>query len=83
MSVKRDDSAKVNSVNRRGAFIALAKQLDIDPCELVVKTVKEQDSIQGAATKLGMNPNTIRYWLGRAGKEVKHRRKLVLVDTGA
>lgn len=82
MSVKQDVSPKVNPVNRRGALIAMAEALEIDPCELVVKTVTEEDSIQGAATKLGVNGGTIRYWLERAGKEIKHRRKLVLVDKG-
>lgn len=80
MSVKKGMTPKANLENRHGALKAMAEAQGIDPCELVVKTVLEQDSIQGAATKLGMNSGTIRYWLDRAGKKVQHRSKLVLVD---
>ena len=69
-------------VNKPGALKAKAKELGIDVRELVVKSVTQHDSIQGAARELGVNNGTIYYWLNRAGKEVKRRRALKLVDVG-
>lgn len=83
MSVKTDVSHKVNEKNRRGALIAIAEAKGISPCELVVNTVIEEDSIQGAAKILGVNSGTIRYWIDRAGKRIEYRTKLVLVDKDA
>lgn len=80
MSVKQGTTPKLNLENRYGALVAMAAEQEIDPCELVMKTVIEENSIQGAAKKLGVNPGTIRYWIDRAGKKVQYISKIVFVD---
>jgi uncharacterized protein YjcR len=40
------------------------------PEQVVVQAVEEKRSIYGAAKKLGVNVNTIKHWLNKAGFEL-------------
>lgn len=52
----------------------IAGERGISPIELVVATVKEVGSVNGAAIHLGVARNTIRYWMKKSGYTTTTRR---------
>jgi transcriptional regulator with PAS, ATPase and Fis domain len=62
----------------------LAHEQDIEPIEVIKNALYKEQSIAGAAAALGINRETIRYWLKRAGLrfEVEQIVHIVPEDKG-
>lgn len=50
------------------------------PDALVPRILKEEGSITGAATRLGVNRNTIRYWIKKLNIQVESRRAVEIIQ---
>lgn len=61
----------VNVLTTRHALSKIAREQDTTPLEVVKHAIQKTGSIHGAALRLGVNPNSVRYHLKRAGLTVK------------
>lgn len=56
----------------------IAEEMNEPIEKLIPRIVEEAGSIQGAATTLGVAPNTIRYWLKKLGYSSATSQKIIL-----
>lgn len=68
--------------SRRGVLGDRADEASVPVIQLIEQAIKQTGSIHGAALHLGVNPNTIRYHLRRAGLTVKAVVTVRLERTG-
>lgn len=63
-------------------IMRLAHEQNIEPIEVVKNALYKEKSIAGASAALGINRETIRYWLNKAGLrfEIEQIVHLVPVD---
>lgn len=50
------------------------------PDTLVPRILKEEGSIAGAASRLGVNRNTVRYWINKLHIQVESRRAIEIIQ---
>lgn len=56
---------------RAGRLAAIAKEQGKKPGELVLEAIHQEGSTLGAANRIGIAPNTVRYWLKKLGYEAR------------
>ena len=67
-------------IQRPNRLKEIALQQGEDVGTLVVRTVREEGSVYGAAVKLGVARNTIHYWLKKVNFVVETRRVTTLEE---